>query len=123
MTCRRFTAEEDLAWRWVNRVTAPDRLADEVVQLAQELVAKPSVPLAITSFTNGEEEEVQLTHVVPFLVEDELKRLGAHFEKGSNWQPLSIVDGCFITGQNPASSTGTAQALLKLVGQKETASS
>jgi enoyl-CoA hydratase/carnithine racemase len=48
MTCRRFTAEEALAWRWINRVTAPDRLADEVMQLAQELVAKPSVPLAIT---------------------------------------------------------------------------
>lgn len=48
MTCRRFTAEEALAWRWINRVTAPDRLAEEVMQLAQELVAKPSVPLALT---------------------------------------------------------------------------
>jgi enoyl-CoA hydratase/carnithine racemase len=48
MTCRRFTAEEALAWRWINRVTAPDRLANEVMQLAQELVAKPSVPLAVT---------------------------------------------------------------------------
>lgn len=48
MTCRRFTAEEALAWRWINRVTAPDRLADEVMQLAQELVAKPSVPVAVT---------------------------------------------------------------------------
>ena len=35
----------------------------------------------VTGFTNEEEEEVQLTHVVPFLVEDELKELGAHFEK------------------------------------------
>ena len=77
----------------------------------------------VTGFTNGEEEEVQLTHVVPFLVEDELKRLGARFEKGPNWQPLSIVDGCLITGQNPASSTGTAQALLKLLGQKTAAGS
>jgi enoyl-CoA hydratase/carnithine racemase len=48
MTCRRFTAEEALAWRWINRVTAPDRLVDEVMQLAQELAAKPSVPLVIT---------------------------------------------------------------------------
>jgi enoyl-CoA hydratase/carnithine racemase len=37
MTCRRFTAEEGLAWRWINRVSAPDGLADEVMQLAQEL--------------------------------------------------------------------------------------
>ena len=77
----------------------------------------------VTGFTNGEEEEVQLTHVVPFLVEDELKRLGAHFEKVPNWQPLSIIDGRLITGQNPASSTGAAQALLKLVGQKAAAGS
>jgi putative intracellular protease/amidase len=77
----------------------------------------------VTGFTNGEEEEVQLTHVVPFLVEDELKRLGANFEKVPNWQPLSIIDGRLITGQNPASSTGAAQALLKLVGQKAAAGS
>ena len=72
----------------------------------------------VTGFTNGEEEEVKLTHVVPFLVEDELMRLGAIFEKVRDWQPHSVVDGRLVTGQNPASSTGTAQALLKLVGQK-----
>jgi putative intracellular protease/amidase len=66
----------------------------------------------VTGFTNQEEEEVQLTHVVPFLVEDELKRLGATFEKVPNWQPFSVVDGRLVTGQNPASSTSAAQALL-----------
>src|SRR3982750_2207882 len=35
----------------------------------------------VTGFTNGEEEAVELTHVVPFLVEDELKRIGGHYEK------------------------------------------
>jgi putative intracellular protease/amidase len=69
----------------------------------------------VTGFTNEEEEEMQLTHVVPFLVEDELKRLGAKFEKVPNWQPFSIVDGQLITGQNPASSTSAAQALMKLL--------
>ncbi|MGA8179739.1 MAG: hypothetical protein WB792_06740 [Desulfobacterales bacterium] len=59
----------------------------------------------VTGFTNEEEEEVKLTNVVPFLVEDELKRLGAIFEKVTNWQPFSIIDGRLITGQNPASST------------------
>jgi putative intracellular protease/amidase len=68
----------------------------------------------VTGFTNSEEEEVKLTKVVPFLVEDELKRLGAHFEQAPNWQSFVIVDGHLITGQNPASSTATAQALLKL---------
>jgi putative intracellular protease/amidase len=75
----------------------------------------------VTGFTNGEEEEVQLTNVVPFLVEDELKRLGAIFEKLPNWQPFSIVDGRLITGQNPASSTSAAQALLKLVATEKAA--
>ena len=54
----------------------------------------------VTGFTNGEEEEVELTNVVPFLVEEELLRLGAVFEKVANWQPFSIVDGRLITGQN-----------------------
>jgi putative intracellular protease/amidase len=67
----------------------------------------------VTGFTNGEEAEVQLTKVVPFLVEDELMRLGAIFEKVRNWQPFSIVDGRLITGQNPASSTVAAKNLLK----------
>ena len=72
----------------------------------------------VTGFANSEEEEVQLTNVVPFLVEDELKRLGGHYEKAPNWQSLAIVDGLLITGQNPASSTAAAQELLKLVSQK-----
>lgn len=72
----------------------------------------------MTGFTNGAEEEMHLTHVVPFLVEDELTRLGATFEKLANWQPFSIVDGRLITGQNPASSTSAAQALIKLLGER-----
>jgi len=75
----------------------------------------------VTGFTNDEEEAVGLTKVVPFLVEDELKRLGARFEKVPNWQPFSIVDGRLLTGQNPASSTGAAQALLKLVAAEKAA--
>jgi len=45
------------------------------------------------------EEEVQLTKVVPFLVEDELKRLGGLFEKKDNWQPFAITDGRLIAGR------------------------
>ena len=66
----------------------------------------------VTGFTNGE-----LTHVVPFLVEDELKRVGGLYEKAADWQSFAIVDGRLITGQNPASSTAAAQALLKVLGQ------
>ncbi len=74
-----------------------------------------------TGFTNGEEAEMHLTEVVPFLVEDELTRLGAIFDKRPNWQPLSIVDSRLITGQNPASSTVAAQDVLNLLAAGEKA--
>ena len=72
----------------------------------------------MTGFTNGEEEVVHLTNVVPFLVEDELKRVGGLYEKAPDWQSFAIVDGRLVTGQNPASSTAAAQALVKLLERK-----
>jgi putative intracellular protease/amidase len=72
----------------------------------------------VTGFTNGEEEEMKLTKVVPFLVEDELLRLGAIFEKVRNWESFVVVDGRLITGQNPASSTDGAKALLKALANR-----
>lgn len=75
----------------------------------------------VTGFTNEEEEEVKLTKVVPFLVEDELKRLGAIFEKKANWQVFVMQDGRLITGQNPPSSTAAAQALMERFAMKKAA--
>ena len=72
----------------------------------------------VTGFTNGEEEEVGLTKVVPFLVEDELMRLGATFSKVKNWGVHTIVDGPLITGQNPASSGPTARVLIEALNRK-----
>lgn len=69
----------------------------------------------VTGFTNSEEAAVKLTDVVPFLVEDELTRLGGRFEKVADWQSLAVVDGRLITGQNPASSEATAKALLDVL--------
>lgn len=71
----------------------------------------------VTGFANTEEEAVGLTRVVPFLVEDELKRLGGLYEQAQSWAPLAIVDGRLVTGQNPASSTAAARALLKLMAR------
>jgi putative intracellular protease/amidase len=89
------------------------------------LVTYQGAPLVkgkrVTGFTNGEEEEMHLTNVVPFLVEDELMRLGATFEKRADWQPLSIVDGRLITGQNPASSTVAAQNPVNLLAAEKAA--
>jgi putative intracellular protease/amidase len=69
----------------------------------------------VTGFTNGEEQAVNLTNVVPFLVEDELKRIGGRYEKAADWESFVVVDGSLVTGQNPASSTAAAKALLKLL--------
>jgi len=69
----------------------------------------------VTGFTNGEEEAVHLTSVVPFLVEDELKRLGGLYEKAADWASFAVTDGRLVTGQNPASSRAGAEALLKLL--------
>lgn len=66
----------------------------------------------VTGFTNSEEEAVQLTDVVPFLVEDELIRKGGQYSKIADWQPYAIRDGLLITGQNPASSTVAAKTLI-----------
>jgi putative intracellular protease/amidase len=72
----------------------------------------------VTGFTNGEEEEVGLTKVVPFLVEDELMSLGATFSKVKNWGVHTVVDGQLITGQNPASSGPTAKVLIEKLRRK-----
>jgi putative intracellular protease/amidase len=66
----------------------------------------------VTGFTNGEEEEIGLTKVVPFLVEDEMLKLGATFSKRANWQIHVVSDGLLITGQNPHSSGAAARTLL-----------
>lgn len=69
----------------------------------------------VTGFTNTEEEGVGLTEVVPFLLEDMLKANGGDYSRGEDWQPHVVTDGKLVTGQNPASSEGAAEALLKLL--------
>ncbi|MHA6574861.1 type 1 glutamine amidotransferase domain-containing protein [Pseudomonas yamanorum] len=68
----------------------------------------------VTGFSNSEEAAVGLTDVVPFLIEDDFKALGGKYEKGADWQSFLIEDGLLVTGQNPASSSDVAKALLKL---------
>lgn len=66
----------------------------------------------VTGFSNTEEEAVQLTDVVPFLLEDELKKQGATYSKGADWSSYVKKDGLLITGQNPGSSEEAAKLLL-----------
>ncbi|CAB3689897.1 MULTISPECIES: type 1 glutamine amidotransferase domain-containing protein [Achromobacter] len=87
--------------------------APGVLRHAKTADGKPLVQgRQVTGFTNSEEAAVQLTDVVPFLVEDELTRLGGLYSRGPDWQPYVICDGLLVTGQNPASSVGVAEALL-----------
>ncbi|MBC6109792.1 type 1 glutamine amidotransferase domain-containing protein [Pedobacter fastidiosus] len=67
----------------------------------------------VTGFSNSEEEAVKLTDVVPFLLEDEFKKLGGHYSKGADWSSYVKKDGLLITGQNPGSSEEAAEVLLK----------
>ncbi len=69
---------------------------------------------SVTGFSNSEEAAVQLTDIVPFLLEDELKEKGGNYSKGEDWQPYAITDGNLITGQNPASSELVAKNLLEM---------
>jgi len=70
---------------------------------------------SVTGFTNTEEDAVELTTVVPFLVEEMLKKNGGNYSKANDWQPHVVTDGLLITGQNPASSEPAAKALLKVL--------
>ena len=69
----------------------------------------------VTGFTNTEEEAVQLTKVVPFLLEDELKDRGGLYSKKEDWASYVVTDGLLITGQNPASSEAAAKQLIQLL--------
>ena len=69
----------------------------------------------VTGFTNTEEQAAGLTEVVPFLVEDMLRKNGGKYTKAADWQPHVAVDGLLITGQNPASSEPAAKALLEML--------
>lgn len=66
----------------------------------------------VTGFTNSEEAAVQLTDIVPFLVEDMLQANGGQYSKAADWSSYVVSDGNLLTGQNPASSEATAAAVL-----------
>jgi putative intracellular protease/amidase len=69
----------------------------------------------VTGFSNEEEAGVQLTEIVPFLLEDVLKANGGIYEKKGLWQPHVVVDGKLLTAQNPASATLLAEEFHKVL--------
>lgn len=65
----------------------------------------------LAAFTDGEEEEVQSTHVVPFLLASTLVARGALHQNAPNWSDKVVVDGRLITGQNPQSAAHLGEVL------------
>ncbi len=72
----------------------------------------------VAAFTNAEEKAVGLTEVVPFLLADELTRRGAVHRAGPDWQPKVVTSDRLVTGQNPASATGVAEAVVALLADR-----
>lgn len=70
----------------------------------------------INSFTDEEEKKIGKDKIVPFLLETRLRARGALFQGTDCFKPCLIVDGNFITGQNPVSARGVAQAILEKLG-------
>jgi putative intracellular protease/amidase len=70
---------------------------------------------AVTGFTNSEEDAVQLTDIVPFLLEDELIKRGGDYQKVADWNAFAVQDGLLISGQNPQSSELAAEKLLAAI--------
>ena len=69
----------------------------------------------VTGFSNSEEAAVELTDIVPYLLEDQLVAMGGVYQKVDDWNPLAVVDGLIITGQNPGSSEAVAKALVNAI--------
>src|ERR1035437_2507275 len=103
----------------MDRAGKPVALVCHAPGVLKNVLATDGTPLVkgkhVSGFSDSEEEAAQLTKVVPFLVEDELKRLGGLYAKGPDWTSFVQVDGNLITGQNPASSAPAASDLLKLL--------
>jgi putative intracellular protease/amidase len=71
----------------------------------------------VTGFTNVEEDQAQMSAAMPFLLEDELKKVGAKFQAADQpWGEKVVVDGLVISGQNPSSAKGVGEAIAKAIG-------
>lgn len=67
----------------------------------------------VSAFTNEEEAAVGLTDVVPFLLQTRLEERGAKHSGAPNFAAHVVRDGRLVTGQNPASAAGVAEAVLE----------
>ena len=66
----------------------------------------------INSFTDEEERKAEKDKIVPFLLETQLRGLGARFDGGKPFERHVCREGRVVTGQNPASAEGVAHGML-----------
>lgn len=90
--------------------------APAVLRNAKDPGGEPLVKgKSVTGFSNSEEDAVQLSEIVPFLVETDLKSKGANYSKANDWEAYVMSEGNLITGQNPASSELTAKTVIERI--------
>ena len=73
----------------------------------------------VTASANSEEEAARATVALPFLLQDELVRLGGLYSKGPDWASHVVCDGALITGQNCGSAAAAANAVLEILRRSE----
>lgn len=71
----------------------------------------------LAAFTNAEEDAVELTDAMPFLLQTSLEEAGASHVAAENFQPKAVADGNLITGQNPASSEEAARLVIEALSK------
>lgn len=64
------------------------------------------------AFTNSEERAAGTADIVPFLLQSILEELGGMHAAAEDYAAHVVTDGRLITGQNPASAVGVAQAVV-----------
>jgi putative intracellular protease/amidase len=102
--------------RWIGQGT-PVALVCHGVAVLRDVRKQNGEPLvngmALTGFTDAEDEELGLTRHLLFSLEKALIQNGAGFRRSErNWQPHIVEHGALITGQNPASAASVADALV-----------
>lgn len=82
----------------------------------------------VTGFANVEEDYADKAvwdagylprdkHVMPWRIEDEMKRIGANYVQAGLWRAFAIRDGALITGQQNFSGAETAALVVEALGR------
>jgi len=82
----------------------------------------------VTGFANVEEDfadnavwELDLLsrdkHIMPWRIEDEMKKIGANYVRTGMWRGFAVRDGNLVTGQQNFSGEETARLVLETIGR------